>query len=107
MVALANYVPHTPKEAERIASLGVGRVVSCPDDDSSTMSMEGEEESRFSDTPSMGPHRDTDREVGEESEEPIWSEEEVSRWTSPGEGAEASPHIDRCRILGTGSPSWK
>ena len=86
---------HTPpKEAERIARLGAGRVVSCPGDDSSTMSMEGEEEARFSDAPSMGLHMDTDCEAGEESKEPIGSEEEVSRWTSPEEGAETSLHID-------------
>ena len=94
MVALANYVPCAPKEAERIARLRAGRVVSCPGNDLSTTSMEGEEELWFSDTPSMGPHMDTDREVGEESEEPIGSEEEVSGQMSPGEGAKASPRIN-------------
>ena len=59
--------------------------------------MEGEEELRFSDVPSMGPHMDMDHEAGKEREEPIGSEEEVSGLTSPGEGAEASPHIDRCQ----------
>ena len=78
-VALANYVLHALKEVERIARLEAGRVVSFPGDDSSTMSMDGEEESQFSDTPSMGPHMDMDHEVGEESEEPVGSEEEVSR----------------------------
>ena len=96
VVALANYVPCTPKEAERIARLGVGRVVNCPSDDSSMTSMEGEEELRFSDAPSRGLHMDTDCEAGEESEEPIGSEEEVSGQMRPGEGAEASPHINRC-----------
>ena len=86
-VALANYVPCTPKDVERIARLGVDRVVSCPGNDSSMTSMEGEEESQFLDIPSMGPHTDTDREVGKESEEPIGSEEEVSWWM-------ASPCID-------------
>ena len=95
-VALANYVPHTPEEAERIARLRVGRVVSCPGDDSSTTSMEGEE-SRFSDAPSTGPHTDMDREAGKESKEPIGSEEEVNRWMSPGEGAQASPRTDQCQ----------
>ena len=94
-VALANYVLCTPKEAERIARLRAGRVGSCPGDDSSTMSMEGEEEAQFSDAPSMGLHMDTDHEAGEESEEPVGSEEEVSRWMSLGEGDETSPCIDR------------
>ena len=69
VVALANYVPCALKETERIARLRVGRVVSCPSNDSSMMSMDGEEESWFSDTPSMGPHMDTDCEVGKKSEE--------------------------------------
>ena len=94
-VALANYIPHALKEAERIARLRVGRVVSCLGDNSSTMSMEGEEESQFSDAPSMDPHTDTDCEAGEESEEPIGSEEEVSRQMRPGEGVQASLHIYR------------
>ena len=63
--------------------------------------MEGEEESQFSDAPSMGLHTDMECEVGEESKEPIGSEEEVSGQTSPGEGAEASLHIDQCQH------SWK
>ena len=45
----------------------------------------------------MGRHTDTDCEAGEESEEPIGSEEEANGWTSPGEGAKASAHTDRCR----------
>ena len=95
-VSLANYVPCTPKEGERIARLRVGRVESCPGNDSLTMSMERGEESWFSDDPSMGPHMDTDREVGEESEEPVGIKGEVSGQTSPGEGAEAeaSPCIN-------------
>ena len=72
-------------------------MVSCPGDNLSMTSMEGEEEPQFSDTPSMGPHMDTDREVGEESKESIGSEEEASGQTSPGEGAQASPHIDQCQ----------
>ena len=59
--------------------------------------MEGGEESRFSDAPSMGQHTDMDREAGEESEEPIGSEGEVSGWMNPGEEAKASQCIDRCR----------
>ena len=92
-VTLANYMPCTPKEGKRIARLEVGRVVSCLGNDSST-SIEGGEESRFSDAPSMGPHIHTDCEVSEESKEPVGSEGEVSGWMSPGEGAEASPHTD-------------
>ena len=72
-VRLANYVLHAPKEAERIARLRAGRVVSCLGDDSSTTSMEEEEEAQFSDAPSTGPHMDTDHEAGEASEEPIGS----------------------------------
>ena len=56
--------------------------------------MEGEEEAWFSDAPSTGPHIDTDCEVSKESKEPVGSEEEVSRWMNPGEGAETSPRID-------------
>ena len=96
MVALANYVPCTLKEVERVARLGVGRMVSCPGNDSSTMSMEGEEESQFSDAPSTGPHMDMDREAGKESKEPVGSKEEASGQMNPGKGAEASPHIDQC-----------
>ena len=50
-VALANYVLHAQKKGKRIARLGVRRVVSSPDDDMSTMSMEEEEELQFMDTP--------------------------------------------------------
>ena len=96
VVVLANYVPCAPEEAERIARLRAGRVVSCPGDNSSMTSMEGGEKSWFSDAPSTGPHMDMDREVGEENEEPVGSEQEVSGQTSPGEGAEASPCIDPC-----------
>ena len=86
-----------------MARLGAGRVVSCPGYDSSTMSMEGVEELRFSDAPSTGLHTDTDCEVGEESEEPVGSEGEASRRMSPGEEAEASLRIDQCRC----SQNWK
>ena len=103
VVALANYVQHALKEGKRIARLRVSRVVSCPGDNSSTTSMEGGEESQFSDTPSMGLQMDMDREVGEESEEPVGSEGEVSRQTNPGEEAKASPHIDRCQC----SQNWE
>ena len=57
--------------------------------------MEGEE-LWFSDTPSMGLQMDTDREVGEESKEPIGSKEGVSGQMSPGEGAEANLCTDQC-----------
>ena len=95
-VALANYVLCAPKEGKRIARLGVGRVVSCLGNNLSTTSMEGGEESWFSDAPSTGPHMDTDCGAGEESEEPKGSEGEASGQTNPGEEAEASPHIDQC-----------
>ena len=45
-------------------------------------SMEGEE-SWFSDAPSTSPPMDTDREVGEESKEPIGSEEGADGQMSP------------------------
>ena len=61
------------------------------------MSMEGEEEVWFSDTPSMGLHTDMDHEVGEESKEPIGSKEEASGQMSPGEGDEMSLPIDQCQ----------
>ena len=94
VVALANYVPHAPKEGKRIARLRAGRVVSCPDDDSSTMSMEGGEGLQFSDAPSTGPPTDVDCEVGKESEEPVGSEGEASGWTNPGDKAKASQRIN-------------
>ena len=43
-VALTNYVPCIPVEAERIARLGAGQVMSCLGDDSSMTSMEGKEQ---------------------------------------------------------------
>ena len=46
---------------------------------------------------------DTDREVEEESKEPIGSKEGADRQMSPGEGNEANPHTDRCRC----SQNWK
>ena len=61
-VALANYIPWTQEEAKRIARLGAGQVVSCPGDNSSMTSMEGEE-SWFSDTPSTCQHMDMDHEM--------------------------------------------
>ena len=101
-VTLANYVLHAPVEAERIARLEVGQVMSCPGDDLSTTSMEGEE-SQFSDAPSMSPHMDMDREVGEESEEPIGREEEANGQMSPGEGIEESLHTDQWQC----SQNWE
>ena len=86
-MALANYVLHTPVEAAWIARLGTGQVVSCPSNDPSMTSIEGEE-SRHSDAPSTNPPTDTDHEVGEESEEPIRSEEGADGQTSPGDKAE-------------------
>ena len=62
-VALANYVPCTTAEVARIARLRVGQVMSCPGDDSSMTSMEGEE-LWFSDAPRTSPSMDTDHEVG-------------------------------------------
>ena len=59
-VALANYVLRTPAEAARIARLGADRIVSCPGDDSSTSAEEEE---------AWHPPRDTDPEVGDESED--------------------------------------
>ena len=94
VVALANYVPCTSVEAAWIAKLGVGRVTSCPNDNSSKMSKEGEE-LWVSDTPSTNPSMDTDCEVGEESKEPIRSEEGVERQTSPGDQAETNMYTNR------------
>ena len=68
VVALANYILHMQKEGKRIARLGVSRVVSSPGDDTSTTSMEEEEELWFSDAPSMSPRMDMDHEADEESE---------------------------------------
>ena len=93
MVPLANYVLHAQKEGKRTARLGASRVVSSPDDDMSTMSMEEEEESQFSDAPSMSPQVEADK----ESEGAKGSEGDVSRWKSAEEGVEANPHIDQCR----------
>ena len=92
-MALANYVPCTPVEATQIARLGAGPVISCPGDDSSTMSMEGEE-SWVSDVPSTNPPTDTDWEAGEESEEPIRRKEGVDSQTSPGDEAETNVHTN-------------
>ena len=94
-VALANYVSCTQKEGERIARLGVGRVVSFPGDDTSTTSMDEEEESRFSDTPSTGQRLDMNCEADTESEEAKGSKGDVSGQKSPEEGGKTSPHPDR------------
>ena len=64
--------------------------------------MEGEE-SQFSDAPSTSPPMNTDCQVGEESEEPIGSEEGVDGWMSPGEGAKANPCTDQCQC----SQNWE
>ena len=96
MVALANYIPHAQKEKRRIARLRVRRVVSSLDNDMSTTSMEEEEKSQFSDTPSMSPQMDMDCEADEESERAKGSKGDVSRWKSAEEGVEASPCIDQC-----------
>ena len=88
-MALANYVPRTSAEVARITRFGAGQVMSCPCNDSSMMAMEGEE-SQHSDAPSTNLPMDTDREAGEESEEPIRSEEGADGWTSPGDGAETN-----------------
>ena len=69
-MALANYVLHAPVEADQIARLRVGQITSCPGDDSSMTSTEGDE-SWVSDAPSSNPPTDTDCEVGEESKEPM------------------------------------
>ena len=94
-VALANYVLCAQKEGKRIARLGASRVVSPLDNDTSTTSMEEEEELQFLDAPSMGPWTDTDCEVDVESEGAEGSKGDVSRWKSLEEGGEASPHIDQ------------
>ena len=49
-VALVNYVLCAPVEAVQIARLRVGQITSCPGDDSSMTSMEGDE-SWVSDAP--------------------------------------------------------
>ena len=56
--------------------------------------MEGEE-SQFSDAPSTSPPMDTDHKVGEESKEPIRSEEEADGQMSPGDEAETNPCTNR------------
>ena len=104
MVALANYILHVQKERKRIARLGVSRVVSSPDNDTSTTSMEKEEESQFSDAPSMSLQTDMDHEADEESEGAKGSEGDMSGWESAEEGVKASLHIDQCRAPRTGSP---
>ena len=81
---------------ERIARLGVSRVVSSPDDDTLTMSMEEEAELQFSDAPSMSLQMDMDHEADEESEGAEGSEGDVSGQKNTEEGVEASPCIDQC-----------
>ena len=94
-VALANYVLHASVEVAWITRLGAGQVMSCPDDDSSTISMEGEE-LQHSDAPSTNLPTDTDHEVGEESKEPIGSEEGADRQMSPGDEAETNACTNQC-----------
>ena len=89
-VSLANYILCMQREEKRIAGLGVSRVVSSLDDDMSTTSMEEEEESWFSDVPSMGPWMDMNHEVDLESEGAKRSEEGVSGGKILEEGGEAS-----------------
>ena len=91
-----------PAEVAWIARLGVGRVVSCPGDDSSMTSMEGDE-SWVSDAPSTNPPTDTDHEMGEESKEPIGCEEGADGWTSPGDEAERNVCTNQCRC----SQNWE
>ena len=77
-VALANYVPHVPAKAARIARLGASRIVSCPGKDSTSE----EEEAWHPDLPTM----DTDSEREDESEaRQTDPEEEVepNRWQHP------------------------
>ena len=64
--------------------------------DMSTTSMEEEEESQFSDAPSMSLQMNTDCEADEESEGAKGSKGDVSGWKSAEEGVEASLHIDQC-----------
>ena len=78
-VALANYVPHIPVEVARIARLGARRIVSWPDDPSTSE----EEEAQHPELQTM----DTEPERGEESED-------GARQTDPEE--EAEPNRQRC-----------
>ena len=100
-MALANYVQHASVEAAWIARLGAGQVMSCPGDDSSRTSVEGEE-SQHSDAPSTNPPTDTDHEAGQESEEPNGSEEGADRQMSPGDEAETNACTNK-----TGRPLLK
>ena len=100
MVALANYIPCVQKEGERIARLGVSRVVSSLDDDTSTTSMDEEEESRLSDAPGMGQRMDTDHEADVKSER---AKGDVSGQKSPEEGDKICLHLDRCQC----SQNWE
>ena len=95
-MALANYVPCTSVEVAWITRLGAGQVMSCPGDDSSMTSVEGEE-SWHSDAPSTSPPMDTDREAGNESKEPIGSEEGVDGQMSPGDEAGTNMCTNRCQ----------
>ena len=69
--------------------------MSCPSDDSSTTSIEGEE-LWHSDAPTTNLPTDTDHEAGDESEEPIGSEEGVDWQMSPGDEAETNMCTNRC-----------
>ena len=93
-MALANCVPCASAEVARIARLGAGQVISCPGNDSSTTSIEGEE-SRHSDAPSTNLPTDTDHEAGDESEEPIGSKEGADGQMSPGDQAETNTCTNR------------
>ena len=79
-VALANYVLCAPVEVAQITRLWAGRIVSCPSDNSSTLT-EGEEVQN-SDTQSTNPPTDTDPEVGNESEDGVGGQ------TNPGDAVE-------------------
>ena len=70
--------------------------MSCPGNNSSMMSIDGEE-LWYSDAPSTNPPMDTDREVREESKEPIGSEEGVDGQTSPGDEVETNMCTNRCQ----------
>ena len=68
--------------------------MSCPSNNSSMTSIEGEE-SWHSDAPSTNLPVETDCEVGEEREEPIRSEEGVDGQMSPGDEAETHVYTNQ------------
>ena len=80
-VVLENYVPCIPEEAAQIARLGAHRILSWPDDSSTS----GEEEAQHPELWTM----DTEPEWGEESEE-------GARQTDPEE--EVEPNRWRCSL---------